>query len=141
MIIVNLKPNIYRTNPISQDRTGYYSSLSHWHLTGKGPIWRPPTDVFETEEKVEVRVEVAGMQEGDFSINFDQHILSIRGARTETTEKRAFHQMEIFFGEFAIDVEVYIPVDGSNIQAEYHDGFLRVHLPKALPKQINITQD
>jgi HSP20 family protein len=136
MIIVNLKPTLYRSTPLSQDRTGYY-----WHLMGKGHIWRPPTDVFETEDKIIVRVEIAGMQEGDFSVNFDQHILSIHGTRSETLEKRAFHQMEIFFGEFNVEIEVFLAIDVQAIKAEYHDGFLRVFLPKAQSKQINITQD
>lgn len=141
MIIVNLKPTIYRSSSLSQDRTAYYAGISNWHLMGKGHLWRPPTDVFETDDKVVVRVEVAGMQDGDFSVNFDQHILAVRGIRSETSEKRAFHQMEIFFGEFNVEIEVFIPVDVKNIQAEYQDGFLRVYLPKAQPKQINITQD
>jgi HSP20 family protein len=142
MIIVNLKPALYRSNSVSQDRTGYYiSGLANWHLIGKGHIWRPPTDVFETEDKIVVRVEIAGMQDGDISINFDQHILSIHGTRTESLEKRAFHQMEIFFGDFDVDIEVNIPIEVKDIQAQYHDGFLRVFLPKAISKQINIDQD
>jgi HSP20 family protein len=142
MIIVNLKPAVYRSTTLSQDRAAsYVSGITNWHIIGRGHIWRPPTDVFETEEKIVVRVEIAGMQEGDFSVNFDQHFLSIHGTRTETTERRAFHQMEISFGEFNVDIEIPIPIDIQNIQAEYHDGFLRVFLPKALPKQINISQD
>ena len=142
MIIVNLKPTVYRSNPLSQDRASYFvSGMANWNFVGKGHLWRPPTDVFETEGKIVVRVEIAGMQDGDFSINFDQHILSIRGTRTETMEKRAFHQMEIFFGEFDVEIEVLLPIDVENLQAEYHDGFLRVFLPKASSKQINISQD
>jgi len=141
MIIVNLRPTVFRSSP-SQDRSGYFvSGMANWHFVGKGHLWRPPTDVFETEDKIVVRVEIAGMQDGDFAVNFDQHSLSIHGTRSETMEKRAFHQMEISYGEFNVEIEVLLPIDVENLQAEYHDGFLRVFLPKASSKQINIAQD
>ena len=142
MIIVNLKPSGYRSGQNIQDRASYYvSGIVNWQIVGRGTIWRPPTDVYETEEKIVVRVEIAGMRDGDVSVNFDHHILSITGNRPEIPEKRAFHQMEIHFGEFSSEIEINIPVDYENIQAEYQDGFLRVFLPKAISRQINITEE
>jgi HSP20 family protein len=141
MIVVNLKPAGYKSQ-LSQDRATYYvSGLANWHITGKPNVWHPPTDVYETEEKIVVRVEIAGMHEGEVSVNFDHHILSINGTRPEVPEKRAFHQMEIFFGEFSSDIEIPVPIDTAQIQAEYLDGFLRVFLPKATPKKIQIKED
>jgi len=119
----------------------YVSELVQWHLSPRPNFYRPPTDVFETEDKIVVRVEIAGMHEGEFSVNFDQGQLQISGARPEVPEKRAFHQMEINFGEFLTEVEIQIPINIELIEAVYQDGFLRVSLPKALPKQIKITQD
>jgi HSP20 family protein len=142
MIIVNLKPSGYRSNPLPQDPAVFYvSGIANWHITGKPHVWHPPTDVYETEEKIVIRVEIAGMRDGNFSVNFDHHILSISGSRTEVPEKRAFNQMEIFFGEFSSEIEIPIAIDGDNIQAEYEDGFLRVFLPKATPKHINIIEE
>jgi HSP20 family protein len=142
MIVVNLKPAGYKSNQLSQDRTSYYvSGLVNWHITGKPNVWHPPTDVFETEEKIVVRVEIAGMREGEVSVNFDHHILSINGIRSEVPEKRAFHQMEIFFGEFSTDIEIPVAIDTAQIQAEYQDGFLRVFLPKEKPKKIHVKED
>ena len=43
------------------------------------PVWRPPTDVYELEETLVVRVEIAGMREEDFIIQLNGRILSIRG--------------------------------------------------------------
>jgi HSP20 family protein len=142
MIVVNLKPVGYKPNQLSQDRAAYYvSGLVNWHITGKPNVWHPPTDVYETDEKIVVRVEIAGMREGEVSVNFDHHILSINGVRPEVPEKRAFHQMEIFFGEFNSDIEIPVPIDSPHIQAEYQDGFLLVFLPKASPKKIQIKED
>ncbi len=142
MIIVNLKPTRYRSSQLPQDASVFYvTGIANWHITGKPHVWHPPTDVYETEEKVVIRVEIAGMRDGDVSVNFDHHILSITGSRSEVPEKRAFNQMEIFFGEFSSEIEIPVPIDVDNIQAEYEDGFLRVYLPKATPRHIEISEE
>lgn len=142
MIIVNLKPAALRANSISQDQGAYYvSGLVNWHLMGRPTVWRPPTDVFETDEKIVIRVEIAGMHDGDVSVSFDHHILSISGNRSEPSEKKAYHQMEIHFGEFLSEVEILIAIEADKIKADYHDGFLNVSLPKSTPKHVNIKQE
>lgn len=102
-------------------------------------LWRPATDVFETEDRYIVRVEVAGMNESDFQISIDQNILTISGVRPDTGERRAFHQMEIHYGEFVTQVELPSNIEREKVEAEYQDGFLRVILPKAQPKQVKIS--
>jgi HSP20 family protein len=110
----------------------------HWRLTVRPHAWRPPTDVFETEETIVVRVEIAGMEEDDFKIELDGRYLSIQGTRPDLPERRAYHQMEIRFGEFNIDVELPAPVVPAEVAAVYNNGFLRVTLPKARPRHISI---
>lgn len=102
--------------------------------------WRPPTDVYETEDAIVVRVEAAGMREADFSVVLDGRLLSIRGARSDAAERRAYYQMEIPFGEFASEVELPAAVDTQAIEAVYKNGFLRVTLPKARPHKIGIEE-
>lgn len=97
-------------------------------------IWRPLTDVYETEEAVVVRVEIAGMRQNDFSISLDGQTLVIRGTRSDVFERRAYHQMEIRFGEFNSEVELTTRVAIDRAQAEYKDGFLYVILPKTQPE-------
>jgi len=101
-------------------------------------IWRPPTDVYETELTFVVRVEIAGMQENGFSISLANRLLSIRGIRQEMPERRAYHQMEIFFGEFASEIELPGPVVAEEVTAEYLDGFLRLEFPKEQPRRIEV---
>lgn len=114
------------------------SSGEHWRLTMRPPHWRPPTDVFETEEAFIVRVEIAGMREEDFSIELDGRLLLIRGMRPDQQERRAYHQMEIRFGEFGTEMELPAPVKSGEVRADYENGFLRVVLPKARPQKIEI---
>ena len=103
-------------------------------------IWRPPTDVFETEEAVIVRVEIAGMREDDFSISLSGDQLSVRGNRPDVHERRAYHQMEIFFGEFNTEVNLPAPILADQVVAEYQAGFLRLMFPKDKPRKIKVIE-
>jgi len=114
------------------------STSSSWRVKLRSHIWRPPTDVYETKDSVVVRVEVAGMREEDFSISLSGKELVIRGIRPDIPERRAYHQMEIIFGEFMSEVELPCDVDAEQVKAEYKMGFLRLELPKTYPQKIKI---
>jgi HSP20 family molecular chaperone IbpA len=110
-------------------------SSATWLGAGQSRVWRPPTDVYETESEIVVQLEVAGAENTDFFLSLDDRRLTIHGVRDDAvTERRAYYQMEIHFGEFFCDVELPGSVDKEQIQAEYHDGFLRVTLLKIHPE-------
>lgn len=109
-----------------------------WRMRMRSSAWRPPTDLFETEESIVVRVEIAGMDEDDFNIELTDHILSIHGYRQDVQEERAYHQAEIRFGEFNIEIHLPVPVETRAVEAKYKNGFLRVTLPKARSAQIRV---
>lgn len=100
--------------------------------------WSPPTDAYETDEAYIVRMEIAGMREEDFDVTLENNTLLIMGTRSDTTERRAYHQMEIRFGKFATAVGLPAPVNVDEALAEYKDGFLTITLPKAKPNQIKV---
>ena len=116
----------------------FASGIVNWHLTMLPHSYRPPTDLFETEDRYIVRVEIAGMKDGEFSVLVENNVLSITGTRAESNERRAYHQMEIHFGDFSTEIELPVNVDVSQIKADYEDGFLWVYLPKAQPKRVPI---
>ena len=117
------------------------SGSPSWRLTIRSPLWRPPTDVYETEESLVVRVEIAGMRDQDFSIELIGRILSIRGVRPDATSRRAYHQMEIRFGEFSIELELPLPVVSEQVEAVYNNGFLWITLPIARPRNIPVEDN
>ena len=49
--------------------------------------WRPPTDVYETDDAVVVLVEVAGMDPEKLEVSFRGKILQIRGRREDRHRK------------------------------------------------------
>lgn len=98
-------------------------------------MWNPPTDLYETEDNFVVRVEIAGLRDQNFAVTLDHNFLVIAGSRPDILERRAYHQMEIRFGEFSAVVALPGQVDSENTAAEYSDGFLVVTLPKKKSKE------
>lgn len=127
-------PTIVRksVSAIAETRREILHSVS-WHV--RSSVWSPPTDVYETEEKYVIKVEIAGMRDDDFEVAFENGVLMIAGYRSDLNERRAYHQMEIRFGRFEIAVEIPVSVDLEKATAEYRDGFLTIVLPKSHAKQ------
>ncbi len=124
----------------NSDESQLLGSGKRWRNGVRSHIWRPPTDVFETEQAVIVRVEIAGMREDDFSISLSGDQLTVRGNRPDIQERRAYQQMEIFFGEFNVEVNLPAPILADKVVAEYQDGFLRLMFPKDKPKKIQVSE-
>jgi len=140
MIILKIKPTSTRpSRSLPENSTYIFSGITNWQLTARPNVWRPPTDVYETDDRFIVRLEIAGVKEADFTITLDKNILTIGGLRADNMDHKSFHQMEIHFGEFFFEVELAGPVDNEQSSAEYHDGFLWIYLLKAKSKQITIN--
>jgi HSP20 family protein len=114
-------------------------------LAGRGVFrhrseaWHPPTDVYETETSVVVRVEVGGLEEGDFEIRLEGYTLTISGERRDLAAKLAYHQLEVRYGPFLSAVRLSQPIDETGIEATYCDGILEVILPKGQPRRVPVT--
>ncbi|MCU0484907.1 MAG: Hsp20/alpha crystallin family protein [Anaerolineales bacterium] len=141
MAALTLKTSSERNEwPRPEDPPSFTVDDLRWRLLHRPRLWRPPTDVFETEDVLIVRVEIAGMRDADFTISLEDRRLLISGNRPDLSERRAYHQMEIPFGEFSTEVELSTPVVPEKVDAVYRDGFLKITLPKAKPRQIIIGE-
>jgi HSP20 family protein len=97
----------------------------------RSSLWRPPTDIYETEDNLIIKVEIAGMREEDIEVAVENNLLLISGVRSDVPEQRAYyHQMEIQSGKFEIKAEIPTAVNVEQAAALYKDGFLTVTLPK-----------
>ncbi|NJL93238.1 MAG: Hsp20/alpha crystallin family protein [Anaerolineae bacterium] len=94
--------------------------------------WHPATDAYETPDRFTVIVELPGMRSGDFSVNLTDQRLIIVGKRERPSEDAptAYHQLEVQYGEFRVEVLIPFLVEREQITAVYEDGFLRVDLPR-----------
>ena len=110
-----------------------------WASPGQLKIWRPPTDVYETDDSVVVKVEIAGMEERDFAVSLDANVLTISGVRNDPAPKLGYQQMEILYGHFETEVHLPRAIDEDRVEATYEDGFLQIRLPKAQPRQVPVV--
>jgi len=105
-------------------------------MSTRGPgTWRPPLDVYETGDAIEVVVEIAGMDREQIEVLIEGDLISIRGTRPDpsTCDHRSFHQARISYGAFGADVFVPFPVNGEQATASYENGFLRITVPRIQP--------
>ena len=100
-------------------------------------VWRTnrqfaaPTDVIELADKILVIVEIAGMRADDFTVSLNQRQLVISGTRERPSlPNAAYHQMEVNYGEFRVEVQLPDSVNRDEVSAAYRDGFLHVELPR-----------
>ncbi len=101
----------------------------------------PPTDIIELEDKLVVVVEIAGMRTADFDITLHNRTLTITGVRERIVmDNPAYHQVEIHFGEFRIDLPLPWPVQPEGVSASYQHGFLYVELPRQPAEHIPIVE-
>lgn len=102
--------------------------------------WQPPTDVFEIQEAIVVKVEVAGMREKDLEISIEKNVLQVSGKRKETSTfpKNNYYQLEINYGYFERTIPLPHNVATGKIKANYKNGFLEIIIPKLKPKKVNI---
>ena len=92
----------------------------------------PPLDVLETDEAVEVAVDVSGVPATAIRIVFRGGVLLVAGekAPARPVHGQTFHLVEREFGRFARAVRLEGAFDIANARASLHDGELMVVLPK-----------
>jgi HSP20 family protein len=96
-------------------------------------FWTPQTNLAETENGYEVTVDLPGLKPEDFNIELRNGDLWISGHRSEEHEKsdKTWHRVERRFGEFRRVIRLGEDVNPENVNAEYKDGVLRIHVPKS----------
>ena len=114
-----------------------------FHDAGESVGWTPPCDVYEDEDGVTLRFELAGVDPKDVDIRFENGVLTIKGERKLEKEdtKENYHRVELSYGAFNRSFSLPPTVDADKIAAESKSGVLVVHLPKkaeAKPKSIQV---
>ena len=110
---------------------------------GESVGWTPKVDIFEDEEGVALRFELAGVEPKDVDIRFENGVLTLRGDRKMESEHRRdnYHRVELAYGTFTRSFALPATIDAEKIRAESKNGVLTVTLPKkaeAKPKSIQV---
>jgi HSP20 family protein len=93
----------------------------------------PQLDLSETDNAVEVRMDVPGVHAKELDIRISGNILTVSGERKEEKEEkgRTFYRSERKSGSFSRSVTLPCAVDESKVEAKCRDGVLTIALPKA----------
>lgn len=111
---------------------------------GHHDVWKPPTDVYETDADIIVKVDIAGVEEGNMTVTIEDGVLRVHGYRTDRSafSKLAVHRMEIMCGEFETHVHLPHAIDNNaELNAVYRNGMLIIVLPKEVAHKVTITQE
>lgn len=100
-----------------------------------GATWAPLVDITETPKEYLVRAELPGMKKEDVSITIDEGVLTLSGERREEYSDEKRHRSERYYGRFERSFSIPSDVAPDRIDAEYKDGVLAVHLPRAEQKK------
>ncbi len=125
--------------PLDDQRSVFRQFLDNFYADrrssrgGRRDVWRPPTDVYETDSDIVIKVSLAGVRPEQIGIECNGEVVTIHGVRESADQGtvRAYHQMEIRNGYFERRIAIHRPFDPRQARAQYEDGFLRVFIPKA----------
>jgi len=106
---------------------------SHQSILQRSATWRPLADIRESSEMLMVKIELAGMKEEEIDVTLYEDALLVSGERHEEPEGNEnvyYHEAQIRYGPFRIEVLLLLPIDREGVKARYENGFLWVDLPK-----------
>ena len=105
--------------------------------------WTPAVDIYEDEDSVSLRFELAGVEPKDVDVRFENGVLTVKGERKlEKDDKREnYHRVERSYGTFTRSFSLPGTLDPERIKAEAKNGVLEITLPKkaeAKPRAIQV---
>ena len=105
----------------------------------------PAANVHETPTAYVLELNAPGRNKEDFKVNLEKDLLTVSYEKKEetTTENNKTVRREFHYNSFKRSFSLDDKIDGSNIQAKYENGILKIELPKRpevqeQPKQIAI---
>jgi HSP20 family protein len=114
--------------------------------SGEPRTWTPAVDVVEKKDAYVFYAELPGVDASQVTVNFEKHVLTIRGTKEPTISAAANGDLRVYAAERAtgaFERSLRLPefVDGERISAEFTNGLLTVTVPKAQaaqPRKIEI---
>ncbi len=113
-------------------------------FSGFAPTTRdfPPINIWLGENSVVVIGELAGVTRNDVTINLQEDVLTLEGARRPTQPQDVnWQRRERAYGTFSRVVQLPFRVDPEKVQARYDNGILEIELQRLeadRPKKIEI---
>ncbi len=117
----------------TQQSTFRVVAIRQPHAVFEPGSWRPPLNVYETEQGIQIVAELAGMTLDGMRVQVQPNRVQIQGTRQLAAPAGLLriHRLEIAGGPFQINIPLSVPVDPDHSEARYEDGLLNVWMPFA----------
>jgi len=104
--------------------------------------WMPLVNLSENDKELSISCELPGMDEKDISVTLSHNMLSIKGEKSEETEKKGknYHRVERSFGSFYRDIPLPCEVEEDKVDAVFKKGVLYITMPKSKVAQQEARQ-
>lgn len=103
--------------------------------------WTPPLDVWENEDEYVVAASLPGIEPENVDVKLVNQTLTIQGQVQQEEPQGQIRLRERQYGNFYRSIQLPMSVDSDQIEANYYNGVLTLHLPKteeAKPKRITV---
>ena len=99
----------------------------------KAITFTPAAEMEETEDTIELKLEVPGLESKDLDVQVTAEAVAIKGERRQETktETNGMTRSEFRYGTFQRVISLPVRVQNDQVKADYKDGILHLHLPKA----------
>jgi HSP20 family protein len=95
--------------------------------------WWPAVELIEANGEFVLTAEIPGMTKEDVDISVEDNVLTLKGEKKfeREEERERMHIRERRYGAFERSFTLPRNVEAGKIRAEYKDGVVEVHMPKA----------
>lgn len=114
-------------NGLFEDFLGPRAALARAY---EGP-WAPAVDIRETEEEIEMRVDLPGLEKQDVQVEIKDNTLVVSGQRKPDERQDGWLRCETPRGAFYRAYSLPADIQAAKVRAAMKNGVLELHLPKA----------
>ena len=136
----------------TRNHSSRYPSRSLWNdhffdeffSNKRDASYLPSVDIRDTEDALELSVEVPGVSKEDIDISVKDGVLTIKGEKKNEVkeEQKNYYRVERTYGSFQRSFHLADEVNSDEVSASLENGVLTLSLPKAekqKEKQITIN--
>lgn len=102
----------------------------------------PAIELSETEEAIQLKMEIPGVKAKDLNIEVTEKTVAIRGERKSESRSEAegVKRSEFHYGQFQRVIPLPVRVQNTQVEAEYKDGILYLNLPKSAEEKNKVVK-
>src|SRR5215469_2226179 len=92
----------------------------------------PAVDIYEDQDAIVVRAELAGVKPEDVTISVENNVLTLSGERKleRKEEREGYHRIETVYGSFTRSFVLPESAKADDVEAEMTEGILTLRIPK-----------